>query len=91
MKEIISTITSKGQVTIPSEVRKELGIGTRDKIAFVIDEGAVHLRPVKYATLESVFGSIPPLDRPTTADLDAEIDEAKGEAIAHKVERWSRG
>ncbi len=42
MKEIISTVTSKGQVTIPAEVRKYLGIKTNDKIAFVIDQkGAV--------------------------------------------------
>jgi antitoxin PrlF len=88
MKEIISTITSKGQVTIPSEVRKELGVGKSDKIAFVIDDGDVHIRPVKYPTLESVFGSVPPLGRPTTADLDAEIEDAIEEAIAQKMERW---
>lgn len=88
MKEIISTITSKGQVTIPSEVRKELGVGTRDKIAFVLDDGGVRIRPVKFPTLESVFGSVPHLGRPTTADLDAEIEDAMEEAIARKLERW---
>jgi antitoxin PrlF len=88
MKEIISTITSKGQVTIPSEVRKELGVGTRDKIAFVIENGDVRLRPIKYPTLESVFGSVPALGRPTTDDLDAEIEEAIEDAVAQKMERW---
>lgn len=38
MKEIISTVTSKGQVTIPAEVREYLGIKTNDKIVFVIDQ-----------------------------------------------------
>jgi antitoxin PrlF len=88
MKEIISTITSKGQVTIPREVRKELGVGSRDKIAFIIDDGDVHIRPVQFPTLESVFGSVPPLGRPTTADLDAEIEDAIEEALAEKMERW---
>ncbi|MBI2864482.1 MAG: type II toxin-antitoxin system PrlF family antitoxin [Chloroflexi bacterium] len=37
MKEILSTITSKGQVTIPAEVRRHLGVNTHDKIAFVIE------------------------------------------------------
>jgi AbrB family looped-hinge helix DNA binding protein len=88
MKEIISTITSKGQVTIPSEVRKELGVGTSDKIAFILDDGDVRIRPVKFPTLESVFGSVPSLGRPTTADLDAEIEGAIEEAVAQKMERW---
>jgi AbrB family looped-hinge helix DNA binding protein len=40
MKEIVSTITSKGQVTIPAEVRRHLGVSQGDKLSFVIgDEG----------------------------------------------------
>jgi AbrB family looped-hinge helix DNA binding protein len=38
MREIISTITSKGQVTIPAEVRKHLGLKTGDKVGFVIGD-----------------------------------------------------
>ena len=45
MKEFISTVNSKGQVTIPDEIRKYLGMTTNDKIGFVIDdEGVVRLR-----------------------------------------------
>ena len=36
MKEIVSTITSKGQVTIPVEVRRHLGLRRNDKLSFVI-------------------------------------------------------
>jgi antitoxin PrlF len=58
MKEIISTITSKGQVTIPAEVRQYLGIATNDRIAFVIDdEGAVRLRVPRYPTVASLRGA----------------------------------
>jgi hypothetical protein len=32
MREIVSTITSKGQVTIPAEIRKQLGVTTGDKL-----------------------------------------------------------
>lgn len=38
MQEIVSTITSKGQVTIPAAVRRHLGVGTNDKITFVIED-----------------------------------------------------
>lgn len=65
MKEIISTITSKGQVTIPAEVRKYLGIKTSDKIAFVIDaEGTVRLRVLRYPDIASLHGAAGSLDQP---------------------------
>jgi AbrB family looped-hinge helix DNA binding protein len=63
MNEIVSTVTSKGQVTIPLEVREYLGIKTNDKIAFVIDQdGVVRLRVPQYphiAALRGVAGRLP--------------------------------
>jgi AbrB family looped-hinge helix DNA binding protein len=65
MKEIISTITSKGQVTIPAEVRKYLGLETNDKIAFVIDDkGSVRLRVPRYPTVASLRGAAGSLKEP---------------------------
>ena len=43
MQEIFSTITSKGQVTIPVAVRRHLGVSTHDKVAFVIDGDQVRV------------------------------------------------
>lgn len=64
MKEIISTVTSKGQVTIPSEVRKYLGIKTNDKLAFVIDsEGVVRIKVSRYPTIASLRGTVGSLNR----------------------------
>lgn len=65
MKEIISTITSKGQVTIPAEVRRYLGVATNDKIAFVIDDqGTVRLRVPRYPTIASLKGAAGRLKHP---------------------------
>jgi len=65
MKEFISTITSKGQVTIPAEIRKHLGITTNDKISFVIDdEGIVQLRVPRYSTIASLTGAAGRLKKP---------------------------
>src|SRR5207302_7248039 len=65
MKEIISTITSKGQVTIPIEVRNYLGLKTNDKVAFVIDsEGTVRLRVPRYPTIASLRGAAGSLNEP---------------------------
>lgn len=79
MKEFVSTVSSKGQVTIPVNVRRRLGLRPADTVAFVLTEdGAVELRGARF-TLESVLGSIPALPG-ESADLDREIDEAALEA-----------
>jgi antitoxin PrlF len=75
MAEIVSSVTSKGQVTLPADVRRRLGIDVPGKIAFVLEpDGSVMLRPVRL-TLESVKGSVPALPN-ETADLEAEIADA---------------
>lgn len=58
MKEILATLTSKGQVTIPITVRTNLGLGTGDKVVFVLDDdGAVHLRRHQYPNVTSLRGA----------------------------------
>jgi AbrB family looped-hinge helix DNA binding protein len=42
-----ATVTTKGQVTIPKEVRKRLGIETGDRLSFVLQEdGSVIVKPI---------------------------------------------
>ncbi|MBI2887836.1 MAG: AbrB/MazE/SpoVT family DNA-binding domain-containing protein [Chloroflexi bacterium] len=43
MKEYLSTVTVKGQVTIPIAVRRLLGIDPHAKVAFVVEDGTVRL------------------------------------------------
>ena len=76
----LSPVSSKGQVTIPVEIRKMLGISKDDSVAFVVhDDGHVELRSPTY-TLDNVFGSVPGL--PTeTPDLEQEIEEAIAEHV----------
>jgi len=42
--ERTSRLTSKGQVTIPLEVRRVLGVGPHDRVSFVVDGEGVHVR-----------------------------------------------
>lgn len=74
MIEIVATISSKNQITLPADVRKRLGVGATDKVAFVLDQGGVHIRPAR-VSLADLYGSVPGLPG-ETADLDKEIDEA---------------
>ena len=40
-----ATLTSKGRVTIPADVRQKLGIGPGDRIEFVEVEGGFVIQP----------------------------------------------
>lgn len=44
-----STLSSKGQVTIPIEVRQRLGLSSGDRVEFVFEEGRTVLRPASHA------------------------------------------
>ena len=70
-----TTLTSKGQVTIPKEIRQELGLKPSDKIMFSLENGRVTLRRV-YPALEGVAGSIPAIDAPMEEWDDIIQDEA---------------
>ena len=81
MYEVTSTITSKGQVTIPKSIRKQLGVDVSDKVSFVIlDSGRVEVRPVRY-TLKDLDGIVPAIPGRETEDFEGFIDEAMEERV----------
>ncbi|MCM2358674.1 MAG: AbrB/MazE/SpoVT family DNA-binding domain-containing protein [Geobacteraceae bacterium] len=53
---MLSTVTIKGQVTIPKEVRDLLHIHPNDKVDFIIEGGRAILVPVK--TLKELRGAV---------------------------------
>jgi antitoxin PrlF len=44
---MISTITSKGQITIPKAIRESMNLNPKDKVDFILDGDRVILHPVK--------------------------------------------
>lgn len=44
-----STVSSKGQVTIPQEVRVRLGLKVGDRVEFVVEDDKTVLRPMRTA------------------------------------------
>lgn len=42
-----SKITSKGQITVPIEIRRLLGVREGDRLLFETDIHGVHIRPVR--------------------------------------------
>jgi len=60
-----TTMTQKGQVTIPADVRKALGLKPRDRVSFEVDaaEGVAVLRRAA-GSVADVYGSVQPRERP---------------------------
>lgn len=42
-----STLSSKGQITVPLEIRNRLGIKEGDRVEFVVDNGQTIMRPAR--------------------------------------------
>lgn len=40
-------ITSKGQITVPRDIRRALGVAAGDSLLFESDSSGVHVRPVR--------------------------------------------
>src|SRR5436190_16899294 len=62
-EEYIQTVTVKGQVTIPAEVRKAIGVKPNSQVTVRLQAGKVVIEPVAM-TLEESFGSVKPITRP---------------------------
>ena len=72
-----ATITSKGQVTIPKEVRQVLGLEVGDRLAFEVrDDGVVEIHP-ETVDIMSLCGIIKPKIRGVTIEkMKRDIAEA---------------
>ena len=63
-----ATVTSKGQVTIPAEVRQRMGLGSGDRIEFVeLDGGEFAIRPA-IDDVSSLKGLLRKPDKPVSVD-----------------------
>ncbi len=86
MKEYESRMTQKGQITIPVEIRAQLGLKPKDKVRFVPEADGVKVQPAE-SRLRKYFGSVKPHHRPEdwTAvrrefeELAAEDDRTRGQ------------
>jgi antitoxin PrlF len=45
-----AVLSSKGQITLPQEVRQRLGLKQGDRVEFVLEEGVTVLRPARKVT-----------------------------------------
>lgn len=86
---VTATITSKGQITLPREVRDHLHVQEGDRVEFEIGrDGEVRVRPVT-GSVEELFGM---LRRPGASSRSLEeIDEGIAALARDEDERVRRG
>lgn len=76
---VLATLTTKGQVTIPKEIRDSLKLNTGDKIEIVVtDERSAVIRPVS-KKVDDIFCK---LHRP---DMKAVSVEAMKDAVKNRM------
>jgi antitoxin PrlF len=82
---IATTMTKKGQVTIPKEIRDILGLREHDKIVFALKNGEITLKPVRGSVLD-LRGSVKPKQEPEDFNrVRAETMRARAKKAAQEV------
>ena len=83
-QEFESSISSKGQVTIPLALRKKLGVKAKDKIVFRVEADEIRLAPA-HSSLEDVYQSVTRLTTPKTLkEMRAIYQEERVKELAHE-------
>jgi antitoxin PrlF len=79
----ISVLTSKGQMTIPKEVRKALNLRPSEKVIIVVEGNRAILQPLK-GNLLDIGGSVKTMDREKPIEFKKVREEVK-KRVAKKI------
>ena len=89
-KEFRATITSEGQITLPTDLRELWNLKPGDQIGFArLDASEGRIRPIRRRSIFESMKDLPPLSlgRPL---MQSDIEDAITEAVTEKEAR-SRG
>ncbi len=89
--KVISVMTSKGQFTLPVEIRQALDLRPGDELRFELtDDKQLNVIPKRRRSIFELRETLPPLTlgRPLT---QADIEDAITEAMNEQEERVRRG
>ncbi len=90
--EELAKLSSKGQVTIPIEIRTKLNIREGDQVRFILENGTVRLEPVRLLTADELFGILnqPEDDGHFVLDLNEERRNIAEETIRNNLPHQTR-
>ncbi len=88
---IEATLTSKGQITVPGEIRKALDLATGDKVRFVRGRnGTISIEARKKQSILDYARAHPIRSKEPIGDLDAFIDGAVTKAVTARMRRAAK-
>jgi AbrB family looped-hinge helix DNA binding protein len=85
MHQILASVTTKGQVTIPAEVRRLIGVRPHEKIAFLIEDNQVRLTSARSVVAQTAGL----LKGPLLILTNQEEETAAEEAMAVEMDQRS--
>lgn len=87
--EATSKITSKGQITFPAKLMKELGLKEGDQLRFVLTEdGKIHVEPIVLLTTNQLFGMF---DRPEDeGNFVLDLEAARVERTENILNKYTK-
>lgn len=74
--EDIIKVSSKGQIVIPREVRKKLGVKSGEKLLVLTRNGDILLRKTKEVSIEDIAKKIEKATSEESIDVDTIVAEA---------------
>ncbi|MBY5570900.1 AbrB/MazE/SpoVT family DNA-binding domain-containing protein [Rhizobium leguminosarum] len=82
------TLSAKGQITLPKELRDTLGLQPGDQLVFSIIDGEVVITPksINFNDLAGLLGS-PPNGRASLKEIDATVTNAAGSDVVNEATR----
>ena len=79
----VAKITTRGQITIPIDIRKKLGVRDGDKVVFIEDQGRIvvaNAAKIAFANLRAGFaGEAERLGLQDESDVVALVDEVRAQ------------
>lgn len=75
-------ITSKGQITLPKEIRDQLGLESGDEVEFYVEDGDYHMRKVAPRSRLAAWRGF--LKEYTGQRSDDLVDEMRGERLDYR-------
>ncbi len=82
MQEFETSVTEKGQVTIPQEIRRIMGLQPRDKVRFKVEGDEVKISRASSKLLQW-FGSVTPRNKPEDFEkIREEFEKEVAEDVA---------
>ena len=84
MQEYETTVTEKGQVTIPQEIRRLMGLQPRDKVRFEVEGEVVKIKRPTSRLLRG-YGAVEPRKKPEDfRRLREEFEKGVAEEVTSK-------